>query len=122
MALAELIHFYRQHPKCVDLAGLLSSRSKRRFHCSGLSGSSKSLLAAAIIPRISGIHLFLMPEKEEAAYFYNDLVNLLDGEKVLFFPSSFKRSVHYNQIDNGNIILRTNVINRLGTYPSVAER
>jgi transcription-repair coupling factor (superfamily II helicase) len=121
VSLAELIHTYRQHPNCVDLTGLLSLRTERKLHCSGLSGSSKSMVAAAIIPRISGIHLFLMPEKEEAAYFYNDLVNLLDGEKVLFFPSSYKRSVHYNQTDNGNIILRTNVINRLGTYPNISK-
>ena len=26
MALAELIHHYRQHPSCVNLAGLLASR------------------------------------------------------------------------------------------------
>jgi transcription-repair coupling factor (superfamily II helicase) len=116
VALAELIHHYRQHPSCVNLAGLLASEKVRKIHCTGLTGSSKSLLAAAVIPQMKGIHLIMLPDKEDAAYFYNDLVNLLDGEKVLFFPSSFKRSVHYNQIDNGNIILRTNVINRLGSF------
>lgn len=80
-----------------------------------MAGSSKSLTAAAIIPGITGIHLCIMPEREEAAYFYNDLVNLLGNENVLFFPSAYKRSLHYNQIDNGNVILRTNVVNRLGS-------
>ena len=63
----------------------------------------------------------MMPDKEDAAYFYNDLVNLLGSDNVLFFPSSFKRSVHYNQVDNGNIILRTNVINRWGTFTPVKK-
>ena len=70
---------------------------------------------ASMVSELFGIHLVVMPEKEDAAYVYNDLVNLLGSDNVLFFPSSFKRSVHYNQIDNGSIILRTNVVNRLGS-------
>jgi transcription-repair coupling factor (superfamily II helicase) len=121
VALAELIQHYRQHPSCSDLASLLHSNNNRKILCSGLTGSSKSLLAAAIIPQLAGVHLIMMPDKEDSAYFYNDLVNLLDSDHVLFFPSSYKRSVHYNQLDNGNIILRTNVINRLGTFNSAKE-
>jgi transcription-repair coupling factor (superfamily II helicase) len=121
VALAELIQNYRQHPSCSDLAALLSKNNKRKFLCSGLTGSSKSLLTASVIPELAGVHLIMMPDKEESAYFYNDLVNLLDSDHVLFFPSSFKRSVHYNQLDNGNIILRTNVINRLGTFNSAKD-
>jgi transcription-repair coupling factor (superfamily II helicase) len=95
---------------------MLVFKNVRNIHCSGLNGSSRSLVAASLIPQLSGVHLLIMPDKEDAAYLYNDLVNLLDPGSVLFFPSSFKRSVHYKQVDNGNIILRTNVINRLGTY------
>ena len=118
VALAELIHHYRQHPLVNQLATLLVSKNNQKIHCSGLSGSAKSLLAAAVIPRTAGIHFMMFPDKEDAAYYYNDLVNLLGSDHVLFFPSSFKRSVHYNQIDNGNIILRTHVINRLGSFPA----
>ncbi len=115
MALSELISIYRQHPSCRSLLKQLRESDSLKANCSGLSGSSKSLLAAATIPQLPGTHLIILPEKEEAAYVYNDLVNLLGSESVLFFPSSYKRSVHYNQIDNGNVILRTNVINRLGS-------
>ncbi|MBN2813857.1 MAG: transcription-repair coupling factor [Bacteroidales bacterium] len=76
---------------------------------------------ASIVSGLSGIHLVVMPEKEDAAYIYNDLVNLLGSDNVLFFPSSFKRSVHYNQIDNGSVILRTNVVNRLGSDEKYAQ-
>ncbi|HJZ38912.1 MAG TPA: transcription-repair coupling factor [Bacteroidales bacterium] len=114
MALTELIITYRNHPSCSKLFRLLTEENNRKIRCPGLSGSSKSLLAAAVIQQAGGKHLIILPEKEEAAYVYNDLVNLLGGDAVLFFPSSFKRSVHYNQIDNGNVILRTNVVTRLG--------
>ncbi|HEX2396171.1 MAG TPA: CarD family transcriptional regulator, partial [Bacteroidales bacterium] len=115
MALSELIDLYKGHPSFESLLRQLETREQNRSYCPGLSGSSKSLVTACIIPELTGIHMVIMPEREDAAYFYNDLVNLLGDEKVLFFPSAFKRSLHYNQIDNGNVILRTNVVNRLGS-------
>jgi transcription-repair coupling factor (superfamily II helicase) len=114
VALTELINTYRRHPLCIQLLDLLREKCVK-IHCSGLSGSSKGMVAATVIPQHAGLHLFILPEKEDAAYFYNDLVNLLGSDAVLFFPSSFKRSVHYNQPDHGHVILRTNVINRLGS-------
>ncbi|MBE9519400.1 MAG: DEAD/DEAH box helicase, partial [Bacteroidetes bacterium] len=53
-------------------------------------------------------------DKEEAAYFYTDLVTL-DGspDRTLFFPSSYKRSVQYQQTDEANIITRTQTLRRL---------
>src|SRR5512133_122566 len=115
MALGELIGLYYNHPSVEGLLEQIGVEGQSKAHCTGLAGSSKSIVAASVIPRVSGIHLMILAEKEDAAYFYNDLVNLLNNDNVLFFPSSFKRSVHYNQIDNGNVILRTNVVNRLGS-------
>jgi transcription-repair coupling factor (superfamily II helicase) len=115
MALNQLISAYSGHPSCLQLLQLFLEGNRVRAHCTGLSGSSKSLITAAVIPELSGIHLIILPEKDEAAYFYNDLVNLMGSESVLFFPSSYKRSVHYNQVDNGNVILRTHVMDRLGS-------
>jgi transcription-repair coupling factor (superfamily II helicase) len=60
----------------------------------------------------------MLSDKEEAAYFYNDLLTCLKETEVVFFPSSYKRSIQYTQQDNGNIILRTNALNRLGGYSS----
>ena len=56
----------------------------------------------------------LFQDKEEAAYFYTDLVTL-DGspDRTLFFPSSYRRSVQYQQTDEANIITRTQTLRRL---------
>jgi transcription-repair coupling factor (superfamily II helicase) len=101
-----------QHPNFAAFINGLSSDS-RRLGLKGLSGSSRSVFAAAVLRKIRGIHLFILTEKDDAAYFFNDLVNLLGEKNILFFPSSFKRSVQYGQTDNGNIILRTGVLNTL---------
>ena len=42
--------------------------------------------------------------------FNNDLIDLCDEESVLFFPSSYKRSVQYDNIENTNIVQRTEIL------------
>ena len=54
-----------------------------------------------------------MGDLEEAGYFYHDLTQVLGTEQILFFPSSFRRSVKYGQKDAANEILRTEVLSRL---------
>jgi len=113
MPLSELADRYRQHPAGRELVSLLKTPEKTRISASGLAGSSRSLLTYASIQAVGGVNVIVMQDRDAAAYFYNDLVNLAGSGPVLFFPSSFKRSVHFQQTDPGHIILRTDVINRL---------
>ena len=57
--------------------------------------------------------VFILGDLEEAGYFYHDLTQVLGTERILFFPSSFRRSVKYGQKDAANEILRTEVLSRL---------
>ncbi|HJX70805.1 MAG TPA: transcription-repair coupling factor, partial [Bacteroidales bacterium] len=115
MTLEGIIHETEKHPNFAAFINCLSSASKR-FGLKGLAGSSKSVFSSAVMRKMKGTHLFILPEKEDAAYYFNDLVNLLGEKNILFFPSSYKRSVQYGQPDNGNIILRTEVLSTLGNY------
>jgi transcription-repair coupling factor (superfamily II helicase) len=111
VALSALLSLYCQHPRHRELV----SPGERKLCLSGLSGSSRSLLAASVISATNLAHLVILPEKEEAAYFYSDLTNLLGEGCVFFFPSSYKRAVHYDQVDPGNIILRTHALDHIGS-------
>lgn len=111
--LEEIIREAEKHPNCNLLVQNLKS-SDKRFYIRGLSGSSKSLFSTTIITRHNVCHVFIFSEKEEAAYYYNDLINLIGEENIFFFPSSYKRSVRYKQIENANIILRNEVLNAIG--------
>ncbi|MBN2212836.1 MAG: transcription-repair coupling factor [Bacteroidales bacterium] len=115
MTLEAIIHKTERHPNFAAFINSLSS-VKKRFALKGLAGSSGSVFTSAVIRRIKGIHLFILPEKDDAAYYYNDLVSLLGEHNILFFPSSYKRSVQYGQPDNANIILRTEVLNTTGSF------
>ena len=75
--------------------------------------------------------LVVMNDLDDAGYVYHDLTQMMGEEQVLFFPSSYKRAIKYNQKDAGNEILRTEVLTKLSTlqdlivvtYPdAMAER
>ncbi|MFC2129650.1 hypothetical protein ACFLQX_02595 [Bacteroidota bacterium] len=105
---------YIAHPHTPEIVQSLQEKGSAVYQLKGLSGSSKSGLIHAVISRMKGNHLVLFHDKEEAAYFYTDLVNF-EGtpERTLFFPSSYKRSVQYKQTDEANIITRTQTLKRL---------
>jgi transcription-repair coupling factor (superfamily II helicase) len=76
--------------------------------------------------------IILLSDREEAAYFFDDLNNLGFGEQTLFFPASYKRSIQYGQPEQENVVQRTEVLNKLSfgnhkqivvTYPeALAEK
>ena len=86
---------------------------EKNLSLKGLSSSSRSLFAASCIEQAGGVHWFIFSDREEAAYFSNDLSRALDEESVMFFPSAYKRSISQNEIDEAGLILRTSVLNRL---------
>ncbi|WP_422718582.1 transcription-repair coupling factor [Flavobacterium psychraquaticum] len=59
--------------------------------------------------------LILFKNKEEAAYYLNDLEQLLNTEDVLFYPSSYRRPYQIEETDNANILLRAEVLNRINS-------
>ena len=102
-------------------------------HLGELVGGAFSLYAAAMIRRTGGVHTFVAEDRDAAAYLMNDLYALLDEQRVLFFPSAYKRSVAYGAEDAQGVVQRTAVLNALRsqrtgylvvcTYPeALAER
>jgi len=111
-----LLQEYANHPLLEKLTGIVEKRSSGVTGISGLSGSSKAIISSVTVNKTDGVHFFIHTGREEAAYFYNDMVNLGGKDDVVFLPSSYKRSVQYNQIDNGNVILRTNALKKISDF------
>jgi transcription-repair coupling factor (superfamily II helicase) len=84
-----------------------------RIQLKNIVGSGAAYIAAAAFQHLTKNHLFVLPNKEEAAYFLNDLENLLGQEQVLFFPASYRMPYEYEDVDNANILLRAEVLNKL---------
>jgi transcription-repair coupling factor (superfamily II helicase) len=57
-------------------------------------------------------NLFVLPDREEAIYFQNDLENIF-GHRVLLFPSSYKKPFDITQLDTSAVLQRAEVLNEL---------
>ena len=116
----EIASLFLHDSRNQTLAGALTSGDAQRFQLQGLVGSSKAFATAVQFRLVPAVHLILMPDKEGAAYFLNDLEQVFEEKekrseekKVLFFPSSYKRGYTAGVRDNQGLLLRTEVMNRL---------
>ena len=131
MTISDIQKEYRSHKKIKVLVKELANTNTRTIHCSGLVASAAPFYLSALIDEFDAPSIFMLNDLEEAGYFYHDLCQIMEDDKVLFFPSSYKREIKYGQKDPANEILRTEVLNRLTkgekslsivTYPdAVAE-
>ncbi|HOD09830.1 MAG TPA: hypothetical protein PKH91_03720, partial [Flavobacterium sp.] len=61
---------------------------QNKIHCKGLSGSVVSIVIQSVFKKAEQPFLLVFNEKEEAAYYLNDLEQMLGQNDVLFYPSS----------------------------------
>jgi transcription-repair coupling factor (superfamily II helicase) len=113
LELTDFLHLYRSHPSLVGLRETLKSAGGKKISVSGLSGSSATVAFSVLREMVPYQALFVLSDREEAAFFFDDLQTLGREAELLFFPSSYKRNIWHDHIDNENIILRTDVLNKL---------
>lgn len=110
-----------QSPKKAALSNLLAQTSQStRARVTGLSGSSIALAVAPHLTNINGNQVFIFPDRESSAFFYHDIEKLLgdvhrplEEKSVHYFPASYRRPYDLEEIDNANVKLRSEIINKL---------
>jgi len=112
MQLSELIQLFQHHPGVKALERCWKEQNPLVF-LDGLQGSAAPVMLAAAAHAAQGLYMVVMNDEDEAGYFYNDLRQLLGDDRVLFFPSSYRRAVKYGHRDAANEILRTDVLSKL---------
>ncbi|MBO7263411.1 MAG: DEAD/DEAH box helicase, partial [Alistipes sp.] len=85
-------------------------------HLNQVVGGAFSLYSATVIERMGGIHIFLMEDRDSAAYLVNDFYELLNDEAVAFFPSGYKRSLAYGSEDAQGVVQRTATLNAITNH------
>ena len=132
---AALLTLFQQSDNAILLKEFLNQRQPIRIE--GLCGSAKALFPTACLPFFTQPHVFILPDKESAAFFYGDMEQLLGEEesafserKTLFFPAlnDCQTALKKNTFD---VLLRTKAVQRiyegsvslLITYPeAVSEK
>jgi transcription-repair coupling factor (superfamily II helicase) len=122
--LQDLSGLYLKDDRIQQIVDKLEAQERSRIHLTGLKGSSSSMVVSTVNRIMDGIHVVVLQDKELAAYVYNDLENLQEEKgkeikykKVLFFPTSYKRPYEVENMDNANVLSRTEVLNRAGSNP-----
>ena len=122
MNLNELLQRYTESNQVRQLKELLTGDEDfGEVHLKGLIGSQEAFIAAAAFKSTEFNHFFILSDKEESAYFQNNLKNILENKDIFFFPDSFKRPQDFSEINNNNVLLRTETVNRLSNSNSRAE-
>ncbi len=106
---------YSKHFLIKKIIAEISPQQNKKYHLKGLIGSSAIFPVKETHNEFNRPFICIFPSKEAAAYYYNDLLNYFKKNKVLFFPSSYKRFVQQDQLDPANIVLRTEVLNKITT-------
>ena len=110
MDIKDIRQLYAMAPQTGALLKLLQDRQGGNIFLQGQQASATPLLFASVAEKTLQTFLFVLQDTDEAGYFYHDLTQVMGTENVLFFPSSYKRSVKYGQRDSANEILRTEVL------------
>jgi transcription-repair coupling factor (superfamily II helicase) len=121
MNVEEIVKRYSELPQVKELIADLNTGDTEDVFLQGLIGSQEAFVAASVFKQTGLNHLFVLSDKEEAAYFQNNLKNLLGVKDIFFFPDSFKRPQDYSEVNNNNILLRTETVNRLSNSEIKSE-
>ncbi|MFC0342697.1 transcription-repair coupling factor [Epilithonimonas hispanica] len=84
----------------------------------GSAGSAVSILASELFLTQNKTILYLVDDKEDALYINAEMEDLLGSENVLYFPATHLEPYQIEKTQNANLVLRTEVINKLNSGKS----
>ncbi|CAN1561955.1 Mfd Transcription-repair coupling factor (superfamily II helicase) [Flavobacteriaceae bacterium] len=114
MSKSVVVGRYDKATKVSQIAESLQ-QSENKIHLKGLVGSSLSFVVNSLFHKSELPFLLIFEDKEAAAYYLNDLEQLIGEKDVLFYPGSFRRPYQIEEVDNANVLLRAEVLNRINS-------
>lgn len=125
MEIKKFLALFQEYSPIEHTAKALADKDAR-INWKGLVGSSRSICAAATSDQVPGNHIYVLSDKEEAAYFLNDLQGLYsENKRILFYPASYRVPYQIEETDNANVVARAEALERISqgsnawiiTYP-----
>lgn len=118
--LQHLLAHYAAHPAVKKILEQLDNESGHaRLQLSGLMGAQESFAIAATAEGQKSkqpvVHLLVANSKEEAAYRHNDLEGIMGRDFVFFFPDSFKRPAFFDDLNQTQILQRSETISKMSS-------
>ncbi len=116
--LKHLLGHYAEHPSVKEILRNLENTPDRvRIQIGGLTGAQESFAIASTAlgqkTAAGALHVLVANAKEEAAYRHNDLEGIMGREAVYFFPDSFKRPAFFDDLNQTQILQRSETISKI---------
>ncbi|SEA83665.1 transcription-repair coupling factor [Flavobacterium gillisiae] len=115
MSKTALYNIFDNSPKIQQIVERLQENNQPKLHLDGLLGSAASFVIRALFKKADAPFLIVLNNKEEAAYYLNDLEQMIGDKDVLFYPGSYRRPYQIEDTDNANVLLRAEVLNRINS-------
>ena len=107
----EFKNLVAESEQVATLLDILRQHEIAKVSLKGLYGAYTSVFMESVIGQLKGTHLIVLTNKEEAAYFLNDIQSLTkQAHNVLFFPHSYRKPYELEEIDNANVVARAEVL------------
>ncbi len=119
MSKQTIVNHYQQSGNVKQVVNALQ-QEQHHFQIANLVGSSLSFVISESFKKADKPFLLIFNDKEEAAYYLNDLEQLLGDKNVLFYPGSYRRPYQIEETDNANVLLRSEVLNRINSQKKPA--
>ncbi|MFT3884857.1 MAG: transcription-repair coupling factor [Flavobacteriales bacterium] len=121
-SIPDLLSLYRNDARVARVAEGLHEKAAR-VRIAGTIGSSQALIAASVIEQLPGTHVFVLNDREEAAYFLNDLealrnvkkggdedVRKKEAQDLYFYPAPSRSPYDPEGHHDGERVTRTEVL------------
>lgn len=116
MQTEDLLNIYTRNSSTLLLAEYLG-QDKKNVYVSGSKASFISVLVSSITKlHENRHHIVLVEDREKASYLQNDIENLLGKNYSAVFPMSYKRPYKFEEIDNANVLERSEVLNKSSEF------
>ena len=110
MNLQQLLQQYTTDQRTQRIVATLEKKKPTAVQLKGLIGSQLGFVIAATRTLTAPPFLIIASDKEEAAYWQNDITALLDkNREALFFPDSYRRPMGFDKLDRTNVLQRRTV-------------
>ena len=109
MKLQDLFDLYRGDSRVTELSKDIMTQPGIKLQTANMPGALASLTCASIYKNTSTPQFIVLNDKEEAAYFLNDLEKLITDQVVFFYPGSYRRPYEIEETNNANVLLRAEV-------------
>jgi transcription-repair coupling factor (superfamily II helicase) len=110
MNLQYLQDLYQQHGCLKSLADEIRLPDAKLIELKQLQASSFAFFANAVFKQVDVNHVFVLDDKETAAYFQNDFETLSQALDVCLFPDSFKKSGQIGELNSSHVMLRAEAL------------